>query len=73
MQSETLKKDRDKLLDNLVNSILVNVPKFRENKYYIDRMGPEEKKMINLLMKSKHAFLLYYDALHLYRKLRYRG
>lgn len=73
MQSENLKKDREKLLDNLVNSILVNVPKFRENEYYQKRMGSEEKKLIDLLMKSKRAFLLYYDALHLYRKLRYRG
>lgn len=71
MQSDNLKNQRNIVLDELKNGILKEVPDFRNNKYYIDRMGDEEKKMINLLMKSRSRFVLYYDALHLYRRVRY--
>lgn len=46
-------------------------PNFRENPYYIQRMDAEQKKMINVQMKSTVLFVLYHDLLRYYRKLRY--
>jgi len=71
MQSKSLKADRGKLIKELKRGLLKRVPDFRENDYYISRMGAEEKKLISILMTSTALFMLYYDALHLYRKLRY--
>jgi len=71
MQSPNLKTERMSILGELREGILSTVPEFRSNKYYIDRMGPEEKKLIDKLISSKKGFVLYYDALHMYRKVRY--
>lgn len=71
MQSSNLRKERKDFLSKLYNGIMTTVPEFRNNKYYEARMGLEEKKLINLFISSRTRFMLYYDALHLYRRLRY--
>ena len=71
MQSENLKNYRKSVIKDLKAGIKSNVPDFRQNEYYVSRMGVEEKKLIDILMSSTALFMLYYDALHLYRKWRY--
>ena len=46
-------------------------PKFRENPYYDSKYDAEQKKLINLHMKSSLLFALYYKALQTYRRIRY--
>ncbi|MFI3175868.1 MAG: glycosyltransferase [Eubacteriales bacterium] len=46
-------------------------PDFRENPYYIQRTDPEWKKFVNLHMKSTVLFVVYYDLLRAYRRIRY--
>lgn len=43
---------------------------FRENPYYKERVGAEEKKLVNMQMKSTLYFILYYKALWGYRNFR---
>ncbi|WP_026509530.1 MULTISPECIES: glycosyltransferase family 2 protein [unclassified Butyrivibrio] len=45
-------------------------PDFQSNPYYIDRIHPEEKKLIGMQMKSHMMFYLYYRLLWFYRNLR---
>ena len=45
-------------------------PKFRENKYYQTRVHKEERKLIDMHMKSPLYFMLYYKLLWTYRNFR---
>ncbi len=45
-------------------------PDFQNNPYYIERIHPEEKKLIKMQMKSHTMFYLYYRLLWFYRNLR---
>ena len=45
-------------------------PSFSENRYYIKRTGAEEKKLIDMAMKSTLMFIIYYKLLWAYRNLR---
>lgn len=45
-------------------------PDFQSNKYYQEKIHPEEKKLISYQMKSHLFFYLYYRLLWLYRDLR---
>jgi glycosyltransferase EpsH len=45
-------------------------PDFQSNPYYIDRIHPEEKKLIGMQMKSHLLFYIYYRLLWFYRGLR---
>jgi len=45
-------------------------PDFQNNPYYIERIHPEEKKLIRMQMKSHTAFYLYYRLLWFYRGLK---
>lgn len=45
-------------------------PDFMENPYYIERVHPEEKKLIKMQMKSTLFFICYYKLLWFYRGLR---
>ncbi|MGN0308728.1 MAG: glycosyltransferase family 2 protein [Lachnospiraceae bacterium] len=47
-------------------------PDFRQNKYYLSRVHEEERKLIDLHMKSPLYFILYYRLLWAYRRLRKR-
>ena len=71
MQSKTLKGERKAMIEELKNGLNKYVPNFRNNEYYRSRMGAEEKKLIDMAMASTARFMLYYDALHLYRRVRY--
>ncbi len=45
-------------------------PAFQENKYYQEKTHPEEKKLIQMQMKSHLLFFCYYRLLWFYRNLR---
>ena len=45
-------------------------PDFRKNKYYKERVHEEERKLIDMHMKSDLLFFLYYKLLWTYRRLR---
>ena len=45
-------------------------PDFQENRYYLERMGAEEKKLVRMQMESTWKFLIYYKLLWGYRNLR---
>ncbi len=45
-------------------------PGFRENKYYLTRVHEEERKLIDLQMRSTLCFILYYRLLWAYRSFR---
>lgn len=46
-------------------------PDFRKNPYYVNTYDAEQRKLINMHMKSPLLFVLYYKALHAYRAVRY--
>ncbi len=45
-------------------------PDFQKNKYYVELVHPEEKKLMKMQQKSTVGFVLYYRALNAYRKFR---
>lgn len=45
-------------------------PDFRNNKYYRERVHEEERKLIDMHMKSDLYFLVYYKLLWTYRRMR---
>lgn len=45
-------------------------PDFRQNKYYLTRVHDEERKLIDMHMKSTMYFMLYYKLLWTYRNFR---
>ncbi|MCR5156926.1 MAG: glycosyl transferase family 2, partial [Butyrivibrio sp.] len=45
-------------------------PDFQKNPYYIEKIHPEEKKLIGFQMKSHLFFYIYYRLLWFYRDLR---
>ena len=46
-------------------------PAFQENRYYAERVHPEEKKLIRMQETSHLKFYVYYRLLHAYRRVRY--
>ncbi len=47
-------------------------PDFQNNRYYLERIHPEEKKLIKMQMNSHFLFYIYYRLLWFYRNLRKR-
>ena len=47
-------------------------PDFRNNKYYLTRVHDEERKLIDIHMKSTLYFVVYYKILWAYRNFRKR-
>lgn len=45
-------------------------PDFEQNKYYQERVNPEEKKLIAMQMQSNLKFYIYFRLLWLYRNIR---
>ena len=64
------KQRKIKHLKELKKGILSYLPDFMNNPYYKERMGPEEKKLISLHMKSDFLFYWYYILLFTYRNIR---
>lgn len=54
----------------LTNELLNTYPEFEINRYYKDRVNPEEKKLIKMLCNSPLRFYAYYKLLWTYRKFR---
>ncbi|MCR5249562.1 MAG: glycosyltransferase [Lachnospiraceae bacterium] len=48
-------------------------PDFQKNPYYIEKVHPEERKLIRFQMHSQLFFYLYYRLLWFYRDLRKKG
>lgn len=63
-------KKKYAFVKELKKGMLQTFPLFRDNMYYVQRMGPEEKKLIGILLHSQIAFFLYYYSLNGYRKIR---
>ena len=47
-------------------------PDFQKNRYYLERVGKEEQKLIGMAQKSTFEFFVYYRLLWTYRNLRKR-
>ena len=47
-------------------------PAFRQNPYYLERIGAEEKKLVDMQLSSTWKFLIYYKLLWGYRNFRKR-
>ena len=62
------KRRRIKNIRNLKKDFLESCPDYRTNPYYEERMGEEDKKLIELHMKSDFLFYFYYILLFSYRK-----
>jgi glycosyltransferase involved in cell wall biosynthesis len=45
-------------------------PDFRQNPYYMERVGAEEKKLVNMQLASTAGFIIYYKLLWAYRNFR---
>ena len=54
----------------LGQEMLENFPDFQKNPYYIERIGAEEKKLVQMQLASTSRFILYYKLLWGYRNLR---
>ena len=59
-----------RFLEELRRGMLRTFPDFRKNVYFLREYDREQKKLVNLHMKSSLVFLLYYRALTGYRRLR---
>lgn len=46
-------------------------PAFEKNEYYLQKVNPEERKLMSMQQKSTLLFVCYYKALWFYRGLRY--
>ncbi len=55
---------------NMTKELLDTFPDFRSNHYYQERVGTEEKKLINMACKSALYFVVYYKLLWAYRNFR---
>ncbi len=69
MQSD-LKTDME-FLKKLRNGMLKHFPDFRQNKSYKSDYDEEQRRLIDMHMKSPALFVTYYRALHKYRDIRY--
>lgn len=66
------KKKRMSFVKELKKGLLTNFPDFKKNKYY-NVPDEEERKMVDLCMKSVPAFYIYYSLLWKYRRMRKKG
>ena len=61
-------KVRAGFVKKLGNEMKTTFPDFEKNPYYIEKVHPEEKKLIHMQMKNTYFFILYYKLLWFYRK-----
>lgn len=54
----------------LGQEMLETFPDFQKNRYYAERIGAEEKKLVQMQLSSAFRFILYYKLLWGYRNLR---
>ena len=60
-----------KFVKRMQKFLLEQVPNFDKNIYYAKHMDAENQKLTKMHAKNALLFLVYYEALQLYRKLRY--
>lgn len=65
-----VKRTKYRFVKKLGEEMRCTFPDFRENKYYCERTGEEEKKLIRMQMRSTVLFMCYYKLLWTYRRLR---
>lgn len=72
MFSYMLGRQRKKLsfVRVLIKRMLEAFPDFRSNPYYFSITDSEQRKMIDLMIKSPFAFYVYYNLLWTYRRLK---
>ncbi len=63
---------RLKFVKELTQEMVKTFPDFRNNRYYTDRTGKEERRLIDMAVKSPLEFYIYYKLLWGYRNLRKR-
>ena len=69
MQSD-IKRDKA-FICSLGREMIECFPDFRSNHYYIEKTDAEEKKRVDMQLKSTGYFVFYYDLKKTYRRLRY--
>jgi glycosyltransferase involved in cell wall biosynthesis len=65
-----VKPTRMSFVRKLTREMLEYFPDFQNNSYYVERVSPEEKKLINMACKSTLQFYVYYKLLWGYRNFR---
>lgn len=65
-------KKEFRFVKELGKEMRATFPGFMQNKYYLERVHEEERKLIRMHMKSTLYFMLYYKLLWGYRKFRKR-
>ena len=53
----------------MTDELLTYFPNFRDNEYYKERTGAEEKKLIDMACDSAFKFYVYYKLLWTYRNI----
>lgn len=67
-----VKHKKISFLRKMAKEMQETFPAFEENRYYKERIHPEEKKLIRMQLKSTVLFVCYYKLLWTYRNLRKR-
>ena len=65
-----VKPTKLRFVKSLTTEMLAYFPEFNKNEYYLLKTGAEERKLINMAIKSPLLFYVYYKALWAYRNLR---
>lgn len=65
-----VKRTKYRFVKKLGEEMRCTFPNFQENRYYCERTGEEEKKLIRMQMQSTVWFMCYYKLLWAYRRLR---
>ena len=61
---------RHAFVEKIGREIREYFPDFQKNPYYVERIHPEEKKLIAMQQKSTLWFIAYYKLLWAYRNFR---
>ncbi len=67
------KKKKLSFIREIKRRLLEQVPDFTKNQYYLQYTDTESKKLIRMHMKSDIYFYMYYELIHLYRRVRYKS
>lgn len=65
------KKKKLSFIREIKKRLLEYVPDFSKNQYYLQNTDAESKKLIRIHMRTDVCFYVYFNLLHLYRRVRY--
>lgn len=68
---QACKRTKLSFVKELKKGLLTYAPDFVNNKYYLQYTDKENKKLIQMHVKSDIQFYVYYKLLYLYRRIRY--